>query len=155
VPGLLLMTIGSTTIGTAVSVSNDMTEGIIARAATSLENLLTARELRRGTPDGRRLGACRDTLTHAQKLSDRAWFTESNQVLSRLLDELDTLPEEASARRFLGKLYGLMGLNHFHTGERDEARAWTRKALQECRRRGDRVGADVYAANLRETDCRK
>ncbi|AIV35870.1 ABC transporter permease [Streptomyces sp. CCM_MD2014] len=31
VPGLLLMTIGSTTIGTAVSVSNDMTEGIIAR----------------------------------------------------------------------------------------------------------------------------
>ncbi|GAA2070877.1 ABC transporter permease [Streptomyces albiaxialis] len=31
VPGLLLMTIGSTTIGTAVSVSNDMTEGIMAR----------------------------------------------------------------------------------------------------------------------------
>ncbi|MGV9550082.1 ABC transporter permease [Streptomyces ardesiacus] len=31
VPGLLLMTIGSTTIGTAVSVSNDMSEGIIAR----------------------------------------------------------------------------------------------------------------------------
>ncbi|MGW0550751.1 ABC transporter permease [Streptomyces altiplanensis] len=31
VPGLLLMTIGSTTIGTAVSVSMDMTEGIIAR----------------------------------------------------------------------------------------------------------------------------
>ncbi|MET7856116.1 ABC transporter permease [Streptomyces sp. NPDC005318] len=31
VPGLVLMTIGSTTIGTAVSVSNDMTEGIIAR----------------------------------------------------------------------------------------------------------------------------
>ncbi len=31
VPGLLLMTIGSTTIGTAVSVSGDMTEGIIAR----------------------------------------------------------------------------------------------------------------------------
>ncbi|MFF9853035.1 ABC transporter permease [Streptomyces litmocidini] len=34
VPGLLLMTIGSTTIGTAVSVSNDMTEGIIARLRT-------------------------------------------------------------------------------------------------------------------------
>ncbi|WP_405020585.1 ABC transporter permease [Kitasatospora sp. NBC_00070] len=33
-PGLLLMTIGSTTIGTAVSVSNDMTEGIIARFRT-------------------------------------------------------------------------------------------------------------------------
>ncbi|MEV6248664.1 ABC transporter permease [Streptomyces sp. NPDC051742] len=31
VPGLLLMTIGSTVVGTAVSVSNDMTEGIIAR----------------------------------------------------------------------------------------------------------------------------
>ncbi|MER7515571.1 ABC transporter permease [Streptomyces sp. NPDC126499] len=34
VPGLLLMTISSTTIGTAVSVSNDMTEGIIARFRT-------------------------------------------------------------------------------------------------------------------------
>ncbi|WP_369275077.1 ABC transporter permease [Streptomyces sp. R11] len=33
-PGLVLMTIGSTTIGTAVSVSNDMTEGIIARFRT-------------------------------------------------------------------------------------------------------------------------
>jgi ABC-2 type transport system permease protein len=34
VPGVLLMTIGSTVIGTAVSVSNDMTEGIIARFRT-------------------------------------------------------------------------------------------------------------------------
>ncbi|CAM5360268.1 hypothetical protein SGLAM104S_07121 [Streptomyces glaucescens] len=34
VPGLLLMTIGATTIGTAVSVANDMTEGIIARFRT-------------------------------------------------------------------------------------------------------------------------
>jgi ABC-2 type transport system permease protein len=34
VPGLLLMTVGSTTIGTAVSVANDMTEGIIARFRT-------------------------------------------------------------------------------------------------------------------------
>ncbi|MER7570263.1 ABC transporter permease [Streptomyces sp. NPDC126514] len=34
VPGLVLMTIGSTTIGTAVSISNDMTEGIIARFRT-------------------------------------------------------------------------------------------------------------------------
>lgn len=34
VPGIALMTIGSTTIGTAVSVSTDMTEGIIARFRT-------------------------------------------------------------------------------------------------------------------------
>ncbi|GCD93567.1 ABC transporter permease [Embleya hyalina] len=34
VPGLLLMTVGSTTIGTAVSVANDMNEGIIARFRT-------------------------------------------------------------------------------------------------------------------------
>ncbi|MEV4556652.1 ABC transporter permease [Kitasatospora sp. NPDC049285] len=33
-PGILLMTIGSTTIGTAVSVATDMTEGIIARFRT-------------------------------------------------------------------------------------------------------------------------
>ncbi|MFB6707581.1 ABC transporter permease [Streptomyces sp. NPDC056333] len=34
VPGVLLLTIGGTTIGSAVSVSNDMTEGIIARFRT-------------------------------------------------------------------------------------------------------------------------
>ncbi|WP_431683082.1 ABC transporter permease [Kitasatospora sp. KL5] len=34
VPGILLLTIGGTTIGTAVSVANDMTEGIIARFRT-------------------------------------------------------------------------------------------------------------------------
>ncbi|MEU4469727.1 ABC transporter permease [Streptomyces sp. NPDC024017] len=34
VPGILLMTIGSTAIGTAVSVTTDMTEGIIARFRT-------------------------------------------------------------------------------------------------------------------------
>jgi ABC-2 type transport system permease protein len=34
VPGILLLTIGGTVIGTAVSVSNDMTEGIIARFRT-------------------------------------------------------------------------------------------------------------------------
>ncbi|NYV74741.1 ABC transporter permease, partial [Streptomyces sp. UH6] len=34
VPGIVMMTIGSTTIGTAVSVSMDMTEGIISRFRT-------------------------------------------------------------------------------------------------------------------------
>ncbi|MEV5343987.1 ABC transporter permease, partial [Streptomyces sp. NPDC052676] len=34
VPGVLLMTIGGTTVGTAVSVANDMAEGIIARFRT-------------------------------------------------------------------------------------------------------------------------
>ncbi len=34
VPGLLMLTIGSTVVGTAVSVSNDMTEGVIARFRT-------------------------------------------------------------------------------------------------------------------------
>ena len=34
VPGILLMTIGGTVVGTAVSVSKDMTEGIIARFRT-------------------------------------------------------------------------------------------------------------------------
>ncbi|MDJ1136991.1 ABC transporter permease [Streptomyces iconiensis] len=34
VPGILMMTIASTVVGTAVSVSNDMTEGVIARFRT-------------------------------------------------------------------------------------------------------------------------
>ncbi|RST16906.1 hypothetical protein E2C02_32095 [Streptomyces sp. WAC05374] len=126
-----------------------------AGAADFLDDLLTARELRRGTPDGRRLGACRAALTRAQQMSDRAMFAESNRALLRLLDELDTYPEESSAHRFLGKLCGLMGLNHFHLGDHDEARAWTRKALRECRQRGDLAGEEVYEANLTEIDRRE
>ncbi|MFM9373339.1 ABC transporter permease [Streptomyces sp. Da 82-17] len=34
VPGILLMTVGGTVVGTAVSVANDMTEGIVARFRT-------------------------------------------------------------------------------------------------------------------------
>ncbi|WP_282692340.1 ABC transporter permease [Streptomyces sp. CC208A] len=34
VPGILMMTVGGTVVGTAVSVSNDMTEGIVARFRT-------------------------------------------------------------------------------------------------------------------------
>ncbi|MEW5632757.1 ABC transporter permease, partial [Streptomyces hydrogenans] len=34
VPGILMMTVGGTVVGTAVSVSNDMSEGIIARFRT-------------------------------------------------------------------------------------------------------------------------
>ncbi|MGY3334765.1 ABC-2 type transport system permease protein [Streptomyces filamentosus] len=34
VPGILMMTVGGTAVGTAVSVANDMTEGIIARFRT-------------------------------------------------------------------------------------------------------------------------
>ncbi|MCP9957913.1 ABC transporter permease [Streptomyces sudanensis] len=34
VPGILMMTVGGTTVGTAVSVSQDMTEGIVARFRT-------------------------------------------------------------------------------------------------------------------------
>ncbi|MEJ8653565.1 hypothetical protein WKI65_37355 [Streptomyces sp. MS1.AVA.3] len=126
-----------------------------ARAAEVLDDLLTAREIRRGTTDGRRLGACREALTHAQRLSDRALFVESNRALLRLLDELDAYPEDSPARRFLGKLCGLLGVNHFHLGDRDEARAWTRKALHECRLRGDRVGEEVYEANLKEIERRE
>ncbi|MET7802845.1 hypothetical protein [Streptomyces decoyicus] len=127
----------------------------VARAAEVLDDLLTAREIRHGTTDGRRLGACREALTHAQRLSDRALFVESNRALLRLLDELDAYPDDSPARRFLGKLCGLLGVNHFHLGDRDEARAWTRKALHECRLRGDRVGEEVYEANLKEIDRRE
>jgi hypothetical protein len=126
-----------------------------ARATEFLDDLLTAREIRRGTTVGRWLGACREALTHAQRLSDRALFVESNRALLRLLDELDAYPEDSPARGFLGKLCGLLGLNHFHLGDRAEARAWTRKALHECRLRGDRVGEEVYEANLKEIDRRE
>ncbi|MFJ6615509.1 hypothetical protein ACIQPT_35120 [Streptomyces sp. NPDC091289] len=126
----------------------------MTRASEVLDDLLTAREMRRGSTEGRRLNACREDLTHAQRLSDRALFVESNRALLRLFDELDAYAEDSPVRSFLGKLCGLLGLNCFHLGDRDEARAWTRKALNECRRRGDGVGEKVYAANLKEIEGR-
>ncbi|MEV4921608.1 hypothetical protein [Streptomyces roseoverticillatus] len=117
-----------------------------------LDALLTAREVRRSTPDGRRLAACREAITCAQRLSDRARFTDSIRVLHRLRGELDAFPPQSQARGYSGKIYGLLGLNYFRSGDLDRARTWTHRALEECRNRQDRTGEEVYTANLSEID---
>ncbi|AUG80555.1 hypothetical protein CFP65_5874 [Kitasatospora sp. MMS16-BH015] len=120
------------------------------RTVNDLDDLITARELRRGSPGWAELASCRATLAEAQRLSDRSWTAESTRLLLPLLARLESAPPEAPARRRLAKLYGLLAENHFRTGDLAGARHWTGLALAECRRRGDLIGMDVYTANLAE-----
>jgi tetratricopeptide (TPR) repeat protein len=83
--------------------------------------------------------ALRDAIAHAQRLSDLGEFAASNAELERLTD----------SGAYAGKVYGLMGLNHFRLGDLPAARAWTTRALTECERTADHAGMTIYRTNLR------
>ncbi|GAB3474191.1 hypothetical protein [Amycolatopsis cihanbeyliensis] len=83
--------------------------------------------------------AVRDTIAHAQMLSDIGQFAESNAELARL----------ARSDHYLGKVYGLTGLNHFRLGDLAAAHDYTSRAVAECERAGDRAGVTIYTTNLR------
>jgi hypothetical protein len=52
--------------------------------------------------------------------------------------------------RYLGKVHGLLGLNHFRLGERAEALRCAEPALAQCRAAGDYAGERIHEANLAE-----
>ncbi|OLZ65520.1 hypothetical protein AV521_31115 [Streptomyces sp. IMTB 2501] len=117
--------------------------------AENLEAVYTAQEIRLATPLGRRLMRYRERISYAQDLSDTRRYVASNDVLCELLDESDGAEaDEEVGKRYLGKIYGLLGLNHFRLGALPEARRFTERALAECHLRGDLVGERIYAANL-------
>ncbi|MEE1754593.1 hypothetical protein [Streptomyces sp. SP18CS02] len=125
------------------------------RTATTvmLETALVARALRAGTSGSVRLAECREAITQAQILSDRGRYAASNRVLRRLLAQGEHVPPgEDPAGHYRGKIYGLMGLNHFRSGDRPAAAVWTRAALEQCRHERDELGVAVYQANLDEID---
>ncbi|MFS8101156.1 hypothetical protein LFM09_28935 [Lentzea alba] len=112
----------------------------------NLDTLTVAKEIAGGTPAGRELTDTRDRLAFAQDLSDARRYSASNEVLHELLG---TVIGTAGAR-YLGKIHGLLGLNHFRLGDRAEALRRTELALAECRARQDYAGERIYTANIAE-----
>lgn len=91
------------------------------------------------THDDAQISALRRSIAHAQLLSDNGEFLASNAELYPLLRR---------AGRYLGKVQGLLGLNHHMLGERAKAEEFTELALAECERRSDAAGIAIYTANL-------
>lgn len=117
--------------------------------AENLDALDAAREIGLSTPLGRQLARYRERIAYAQDLSDSRRHVASNDVLRELLDAPDGAQAgDQAGKRYLGKIYGLLGLNHFRLGDLAEARRFTELALEECRSRHDLVGERIYAANL-------
>jgi hypothetical protein len=115
----------------------------------NLEAVYAAREIRLGTPLGRQLMHYRERISYAQDLSDARLYVASNGVLRELLTEFGGAEGDGEVgKHYLGKIYGLLGLNHFRLGALSDARRFTEQALAECRLRGDLVGERIYAANL-------
>lgn len=112
----------------------------------NLDTLSVAKEVADGTKAGRELTDTRDRLAFAQDLSDARRYAASNEVLRELLGSVGG----TAGARYLGKIHGLLGLNHFQLGEGAEAERCTELALAECRAAGDYAGERIYTANLAE-----
>ena len=112
----------------------------------NVDTLSVAKEVADGTQAGRELTNTRDRLAFAQDLSDARRYAASNEVLRELLGSV----AGTAGARYLGKIHGLLGLNHFRIGETAEALRRTELALAECRATGDHAGEQIYAANLVE-----
>lgn len=109
----------------------------------------TVMTLSLGTEIAVHLSSIIDSIINAQQLSDKGRYLKSNIILQELLMNLSK-NETNVGDVYRGKIYGLLGSNHFKLGDRDEAREFTNMALQECERVGDGYGSKIYKFNLRE-----
>lgn len=88
-----------------------------------------------------------DTFARADALASTGRYDESTRLLCSMLDELRGAQGNA-VDDILPKIYGMLGSNAFHVGDRREAERLTRLALEECRQSGDRGGVSTYTENL-------
>lgn len=117
----------------------------------NLETLVVAKEVADGTTAGQELTRTRRQLVFAQDLSDARRYQASSEVLHELLDVV----EGTAGTRYLGKIYGLLGLNSFRLDDVPSAERFTQRALSECRDRQDYAGERIYTANLAEIGRRR
>ncbi len=122
-------------------------EGVVIYTE-NLDALDTLLQAGAGTLAGRELLDTRQRLAKAQGLSDTGRFTASNEFATRLYEEVQGSPAHAGSR-YLGKICGLLGLNHFRLGDPAAAQRYTREALAHCEHRADRVGIRIYTENLK------
>jgi hypothetical protein len=72
-------------------------------------------------------------------------FARSNQVL---LDLLQCWKQSACVREHATKILGMIGYNHFHSGDAAAACEFMEMARRACAETGDREGAEIYSENL-------
>jgi tetratricopeptide (TPR) repeat protein len=88
------------------------------------------------------LTVLRARLVEAQRLSDCGRYADSNEILLELANGDGFEP-------YVAKMCGLVGLNLYRLGAREDARAWTEMALQACHANEDEFGVTIYSQNLR------
>ena len=88
------------------------------------------------------------TFTNATALADSGDYSASTGLLLTLAAEMEGAQGNL-VDDYRPKVYGLLGTNAFHLGRHDDARQFTTRALQECRRIGDAAGVRAYTENLR------
>jgi tetratricopeptide (TPR) repeat protein len=87
------------------------------------------------------------TFAKAHSLSDTGRYKKSNAALLEIIDEMGGCVGSA-IDTLRPKIYGLLGTNHFRTGEFVKAREYTELALADSERTNDRQGVAVYTENL-------
>jgi tetratricopeptide (TPR) repeat protein len=95
-------------------------------------------------PQGQLLRETRTTIARAQRLSDEVEFEKSNEMLLPLAGPRASSP----VSEFQGKIWGLIGLNHFRLQNFKRAERFTQMALEHCRKSEDIDGIRIYSFNL-------
>jgi tetratricopeptide (TPR) repeat protein len=90
-----------------------------------------------------------NAITAAQTLIDQKRASEAVTVLRSLLDDMERLSGSAPDH-YRPRVLGKLGVALFYSGDRREAIAVTRQALELCRSLGDEEGVGAYTHNLDE-----
>jgi tetratricopeptide (TPR) repeat protein len=93
-----------------------------------------------------------DAFTRSQALAAADRHTESIEVLSSLLAELDQMSGSA-LDDMRAKVFGALGTVWFQAGDISQAFHWTQRALQACVANDDTQGISTYRQNLQVLDA--
>ncbi len=86
-------------------------------------------------------------LAAAQSLIDNGQPGEAIELLRSALAKTAEL-RGSGVDHYLPRTYGMLGVAHFHAGDRARAVEWTQKAKALCEELGDEEGVAVYAGTL-------
>lgn len=93
-----------------------------------------------------------DGLAEAQQLYEEGHYATSNDLLLRMLKEMEGATGSA-IDNLHSKMYGSLGVNFFRLGDLEHAQHYTELALKECQRTGDQAGIEIYRENLQSVQA--
>jgi tetratricopeptide (TPR) repeat protein len=106
----------------------------------------------RGGRDDNPLHRWENAFTRSQALAAAGRHTESIEVLSSLLAELDQVSGSA-VDDIRAKVFGALSTVWFQAGDISQAFHWTQRALQACVASDDTQGISTYRENLQVLDA--